>query len=180
MSLDNQANVVASGTVYVVDDEELLIQVLTTTIGQYGFKVKGFTQPPDLLAAVKAEIPDVIISDIRMPIMSGIDLCYEIQKIDSDLPVILISGHFTNEQVMNIPGVYILCEKPFKAAQLITLIINAVQKYRMSKFVKKSMQVVMEAVEEMDKYLKSEHKDDLRKKINDAFYNLVDMQHKLI
>ncbi len=81
--------------VLLVDDEELLVYLGTELLEALGFRVTGFTEPQAALAAVVANPMafHVVITDLTMPGMTGLELAAELQRVRADLPIILASGY---------------------------------------------------------------------------------------
>ncbi|HEX2480156.1 MAG TPA: ATP-binding protein [Geminicoccaceae bacterium] len=81
--------------VLVVDDEEPLVRLATRTLEELGYAPVGFTSSSDALAALRADPQrfDALITDERMPGVSGSALIREVRGIRSSIPVVLMSGH---------------------------------------------------------------------------------------
>ena len=81
--------------VLIVDDEEPLLQLATRTLADLGYVPVGFTSSAVALAAFRAnpERFDALITDERMPEMSGSALIREVRSMRSALPVVLVSGY---------------------------------------------------------------------------------------
>ncbi len=80
--------------VLVVDDDPVILKLLTVNFELEGYDVLGATNGAEALDAVRAHRPDVVVSDIMMPVMSGIDLV-SAMVADGDLssiPVVLLSA----------------------------------------------------------------------------------------
>jgi CheY-like chemotaxis protein len=87
-----------------VDDEHALVNMATGMLSSLGYKVKGVASSMEALDLfrTKPEHFDLVITDMTIPKMSGIDLSREILKIRPDIPIILCSGIHesdTEEQV---------------------------------------------------------------------------------
>jgi len=98
----DEASVPAHGRgrrVLFLDDNEELVSALVQTLSRQGFRVNGYTVPEAALDAVRAEPQtyDLIVSDYKMPGMSGLDVARELSRIRPDLPVIIISGYVDDE-----------------------------------------------------------------------------------
>jgi DNA-binding NtrC family response regulator len=78
--------------VFVVDDEPVIASSLEIILGQLGFEAKSFTEPLEALNAALSEAPDLLISDVVMPVLSGIDLAIQMQERCPNCKVLLFSG----------------------------------------------------------------------------------------
>lgn len=83
----------APGTILVVEDDRMVRHALVEWLGIAGHQVSEAEDAETALAALARTMPDLVLSDIRMPGMSGLELLDKIRAIDSDLPVVLITGH---------------------------------------------------------------------------------------
>ncbi len=79
--------------VWIVDDDESIRWVLEKALTQTGNRISSFDSADKANAKLETEVPDVIISDIRMPGMSGLELQNRLKDSDSMLPIIFITGH---------------------------------------------------------------------------------------
>src|ERR1700734_2952844 len=79
-------------TVFVVDDEPVIAETLYTILQRRGFAAKFFTNPMEALHAARTETPDLLLTDVVMPELSGIDLAISVQKDCPDCKVLLFSG----------------------------------------------------------------------------------------
>lgn len=79
-------------SVFVVDDEELITRSLTQILRNEGFEVSPFTNPLKALANLKSAAPDLLISDVMMPELSGIELARATRKAVPDCRILLFSG----------------------------------------------------------------------------------------
>jgi DNA-binding NtrC family response regulator len=78
--------------VFVVDDESLIASTLATILNLNGFSARPFTQPLEVLAAAQADIPDLLISDVAMPDLSGVDLAIQMTAQHPRCKILLFSG----------------------------------------------------------------------------------------
>jgi DNA-binding NtrC family response regulator len=79
--------------VLVVDDEKHILTVLREALTHFGYRATCVASGTEALAAVRAELFDVAIIDIRMPDMSGLDLLREIKRQDESIEVVVITGY---------------------------------------------------------------------------------------
>ncbi|MBA1322480.1 sigma-54-dependent transcriptional regulator [Pseudomonas plecoglossicida] len=117
-------------SVIVVDDEASIRTAVEQWLGLSGFAVQLFARADECLAQLPEHFPGVIISDVRMPGMDGLQLLAELQARDPDLPVILLTGHgdvpMAVEAMRN--GAYDFLEKPFTPQHLLGSLRRALEK----------------------------------------------------
>ena len=82
-----------SNQVWVVDDERSIRWVLEKALSQTGLHVQTFNSARDVISRFQSDTPDVVITDIRMPGLDGLDLLNEIKKGYPELPVIVMTAH---------------------------------------------------------------------------------------
>ena len=78
--------------IFVVDDEFVIATTLATILQRSGFDAVSFTEPLKALDAAKIKAPDLLISDVMMPVLSGIDLAIRMKKEYPDCKILLFSG----------------------------------------------------------------------------------------
>lgn len=78
--------------VFVVDDENVIASTLAIILKQAGFAAVAFTNPIEAVASAEENAPDLLISDVMMPEMTGVDLAIQLQKIAPACKVLLFSG----------------------------------------------------------------------------------------
>jgi DNA-binding NtrC family response regulator len=78
--------------IFVVDDEPVIASTLAAILQMNGFSAKFFTCPLDALAAARLKAPDLLISDVTMPGISGIDLAIQMKAQYPTCKVLLFSG----------------------------------------------------------------------------------------
>lgn len=121
------------GKVLVVDDEVELKNILLEALAAQGYEVSGFTSGADALAALRREAYDVMLTDLMMPGMNGIDLVKRGLEVDPHLICIVITGQGTIqtavEAIQNGAFDYLL--KPFRRPMLLPLLTRAMDVRRM-------------------------------------------------
>ena len=111
----------AQAQVLLIDDDPHLRQALSQTLDLAGLKVVSLGDARDLAARLPADWPGVVVSDIRMPGIDGLELLQQLRTRDSEMPVILITGHGDIQlavQAMR-AGAYDFLEKPFPSEALL-------------------------------------------------------------
>lgn len=79
--------------VFVVDDEEIIASTLAEILNMQGkFHAKSFTEPLEALSAARLEAPDLLITDVAMPLLSGIELAIQVREFCPDCRILLFSG----------------------------------------------------------------------------------------
>jgi CheY-like chemotaxis protein len=78
--------------IFVVDDENVIASTLATILQNSGFSATAFTNPLDALESARADAPDLLISDVMMPQLSGIDLAIRMKIECPECKVLLFSG----------------------------------------------------------------------------------------
>ena len=84
----------------LVDDEADFRRATSTALTRRGFVVTEAAGGEEALTAIKHQRPDVVVLDLKMPGMGGIETLQEIRQIDADLPVIILTGHGDFETAM--------------------------------------------------------------------------------
>ena len=117
-------------SVIVVDDEAPIREAVQQWLTLSGFNVQVFSRAEDCLAQLPEHFPGVIMSDVRMPGMSGLELLARIQALDADLPVILLTGHGDVPMAVDAmrEGAYDFLEKPFSPETLVRNLRRALEK----------------------------------------------------
>lgn len=87
-------------SVIVVDDEQVIATTVAMILKASGFNAKAFFEPQEALRAARLVAPDLLISDVVMPGMSGIDLAIEIQEFCPDCKVLLFSGQAATAEML--------------------------------------------------------------------------------
>lgn len=121
--------------ILVVDDEKSIIDSLTMILSYENYDVEGALDGFSALDKVKSDNYDLILLDIKMPRMDGLEVLEKIMDYDKDLVVIIISGHGTIETAVEATkkGAYNFLQKPFPELHELKLIIKNAIEYKHSK-----------------------------------------------
>ncbi|RIV84137.1 sigma-54-dependent Fis family transcriptional regulator [Aurantiacibacter xanthus] len=116
--------------VLFVDDDDDLCRASVQSLSLAGFDVDCVQSAGEALGAIDAGFDGVVVSDIRMPGMDGLELLDRIVALDPDMPVILISGHVDVPTAMGALrcGAYDVLEKPYSAEQLVAAVERALER----------------------------------------------------
>ncbi len=87
--------------ILVVDDEQSMTQFLSIVLRKEGYHVTAVNNGKDALEKVKAEPYDVVITDIKMPGMDGIQLLQQIKKHDPSLPVVIMTAYASQQSAID-------------------------------------------------------------------------------
>jgi len=82
----------ARGHALVVDDQVMIVALLTKLLGAWGYEVTGCARAQDALEHIAKTTFDVVLTDIRMPDMNGIELMGHIRARDADVPIIMLTA----------------------------------------------------------------------------------------
>ncbi len=112
-------------TILLVEDEELLRAGVQEVLEIQGYRVITAPDGEQALACLAAQTIDLIITDLVMPKMDGVDFVKQLRTIKPDLPVIVVSGSTRNIMQrygidsIQVPGANASLPKPFKSVDLI-------------------------------------------------------------
>ena len=114
-------------TIWIVDDDQAIRWVLDKALQRAGMAPRCFERARDVLDALQTEQPDVLVTDIRMPDMSGIDLLKAIKQRAADLPVIVMTAYTDLDSTVTAfhEGAFDYLVKPFDVNEAVALIERA-------------------------------------------------------
>ena len=78
--------------IFVVDDEQVIASTLAIIFNMNGYSARCFTRPIEALTAAQSDIPDLLISDVAMPGLSGVDLAIQMRAQYPKCKILLFSG----------------------------------------------------------------------------------------
>jgi len=120
-------------SVLVIDDERNLVRSIDFSLRYEGMHITGAYTGNEGLQQVKTLTPDVVLLDLGLPDMSGIDLLIQLKALQPDLPVIMISAHGDTRAAVRAvkEGAIDYITKPFDTEELILLIRRGTERIRM-------------------------------------------------
>jgi DNA-binding NtrC family response regulator len=114
--------------VFVVDDEQVIASTLAMILCNQGFDATSFTKPLEALQAARLEAPNLLISDVAMPLLSGIELASQVRKHCPECKVLLFSGQAATANLLETARTnghnFEVLSKPIHPADLLTKIRN--------------------------------------------------------
>lgn len=90
----------STSTVFVVDDCRRVLDATASLLQSYGFRVETFDDPAAFLEQLDPDRPGVLLLDLRMPKVAGLDVLARMRDLGSELPVVFISAHAEVDQVV--------------------------------------------------------------------------------
>ncbi len=115
--------------ILVIDDEAAIRDSLRMILEYEDYEFLGAASGQEGIATVRRDSPDMVILDIKMPAMNGLDTLAEIRKIDEALPVAMISGHGTMADAMQATrlGAFDFIEKPFTSERVLVTVAKGLE-----------------------------------------------------
>ncbi|MEE8575812.1 MAG: response regulator, partial [candidate division Zixibacteria bacterium] len=121
-----------SERIIIIDDEQRMCESLTALLTKAGMDVRAFQVSTEAIEVIKSERVDLVVSDIKMPLMDGIEILKAVKQIDDEIPVILMTGYASLETALEAVqrGAYDYLLKPVEFAQLELTVKRALEKRR--------------------------------------------------
>ena len=115
--------------ILVIDDEAAIRDSLRMILEYEHYECLGAASGPEGLSIIKRDAPDLVVLDIKMPGMSGIETLAEIRKVDESVPVAMISGHGTIADAMQATrlGAFDFIEKPFTSERVLVTVTKGLE-----------------------------------------------------
>jgi two-component system NtrC family response regulator len=122
-------------TILIVDDEKNYLLVLSAVLEDEGYEVLTAPDGAEALAIQKSSDLDLVVTDMKMPGMDGIELLEQIKARDPDLPVIMMTAHGTVDKAVEAmqKGAYSYILKPFDNERLTLFTKKAISTYQVVK-----------------------------------------------
>ncbi|QWD00835.1 response regulator transcription factor [Polynucleobacter paneuropaeus] len=115
--------------IFVIEDDESMLETLSGVLTFLGYQVHLFSNPLEFLKITIQVAPAIIITDMRMPDMSGVELQAELLKRGRQVPIIFISGESTVPQTISAmkQGAIEFLTKPFEREQLMQAVVRGLK-----------------------------------------------------
>ncbi|MEX0891015.1 MAG: sigma-54 dependent transcriptional regulator [Gemmatimonadota bacterium] len=115
--------------VLIIDDERAILDTVEILLRGEGFQAVGYHDAREAIDRLDEEAPDIVLTDIRMPHVSGIEVLTAVRERDPETPVILMTAQASLQSAVNAvnEGAYYYLQKPFSNAELVTLLRRAAE-----------------------------------------------------
>lgn len=120
-------------TIIYIEDSDDVRFACEQTLTLSGYRVISFPDAEQSLTTIHRQANIIVLTDVRLPGLSGLDLLQRIIEIDAEIPVILITGHGDVEMAVEAMrnGAWDFIEKPCSSEKLLTIIARAAEKRRL-------------------------------------------------
>jgi len=118
------------GNIWVVDDDESIRWVLERGLSENGIQVETFDSANKVIKKLETENPSLILTDIKMPGKSGIDLLDEVKELRPEIPIIIMTAHSDLESAVESyeHGAWEYLPKPFDIEEAVSMVQRATAK----------------------------------------------------
>ncbi len=118
------------GNIWVVDDDESIRWVLERGLSENGIEVETFDSANKVIKKLETENPSLILTDIKMPGKSGIDLLDEVKELRPEIPIIIMTAHSDLESAVESyeHGAWEYLPKPFDIEEAVSMVQRATAK----------------------------------------------------
>ena len=122
-----------SGTICIVDDEPSILNTLSSILEDEGYQVTLAKNGGEALKVIQMEPPDVVILDIWMPELDGLEVLTRVRELFPNMMVIMMSGHGSVETAVKATklGAYDYLEKPLDLEKVTILVRNALNQRKL-------------------------------------------------
>ena len=131
----NEVTTPPDAKIMVLDDDPLILRFLQTLLQPWGLQVITLNNPQQIWSQLEAITPDLLILDVQMPGVDGIELCKNLRNNSrwAPLPIVFLTGQRDTETIQNIfaAGADDYISKPIVAPELITRIFNRLERTRL-------------------------------------------------
>jgi len=119
--------------IMVVDDDRYLLMAIEQTLQLNGYSVDTFSSPVEALEHMGKSEYAAVVTDIKMPVMDGLQFLSHVKAVDNELPVIMITGHGDIALAVTAiqGGAYDFLQKPVDEDVLLACLVRAIEKRRL-------------------------------------------------
>lgn len=169
------------GKIIIVDDEPEVPQLIKSILDAQGFECLATNFTEEALGALSSFEPDLVLTDYRMPTMTGLDILKSVRSFNPILPVIMLSGCVTKEILLEsiANGIYTVLEKPVESKVLIRACEGATRNYHIGVLANKAIDLLLYQFSEYDEFLKTHASPDYREEVTSNIKALLVERRKL-
>jgi DNA-binding NtrC family response regulator len=115
--------------ILLIDDEAAVCRMVEAILTDRGYAVVAYNHSPEAVAAFAPRHYDAVITDVKMPVMDGLEVLQRIKEQEPAIPVIVITAHATVDMSIHAlrKGAYDILSKPFEPEELLSRIRNALR-----------------------------------------------------
>ncbi len=160
---DRSLEIGETGLVYIVDDEPEILDILVQTLEGAGITVVGFTSPGKMLEAFHRRTPDLVITDMRMDGLDGINILQAVKRVSVDVPVVIVSGHLDTPNLLESidEGAFGALQKPFEMERVLEMSVSAIRQCQTKRHFGRSLNLILYHFADVKEYLTSQGRGDL-------------------
>lgn len=131
---DMEQSMKTARKILVVDDERNFVKLLEYNLGKEGHVIDTAFNGEEALNKISEQMPDLVLTDLKMPGMGGMEILKRVKEKDRSVPVIMISGHGDAETAVEAMklGAYDFISKPLRNDELIITVRNALNSRMLS------------------------------------------------
>ena len=158
--------------VLIVDDDQMSLDTASAILREFGYGIIACTNVADALEAVMHNQVAVVVTDIRMPRVTGLELIAMVHNHDQELPVILMTGHAELDTAVEAirKGTFDFLVKPYKPVQLVHAVKKAVRYRRLTQMEKNYKLELEETVRQKIREIKETSKETIQRLVMAAEY----------
>lgn len=140
----------AQGTIFVVDDDRYVLDSVSTLLREYGFNIIPFSSGQEAVRRFASEPVDLVLTDINMPGMSGIELLEKIRFLDHETPVLLMTAYADLDTAVQAiqKGAFDFIIKPYRPPYLIHAVEKGINYKRLTRIEKNYKRELERTVEQ--------------------------------
>ena len=126
------------GKIFVVDDDRFVLESVTTLLTEFGFSVRAFSNGQEAVRQFVMEPVDLVLTDINMPIMDGLELLEKIRFLDRETPVVLMTAYADLDVAVKAiqKGAFDFIIKPYRPPALVHAVEKGVNFKRLTQIEK--------------------------------------------
>jgi DNA-binding NtrC family response regulator len=115
--------------VVVIDDQASMVKLLSKFLPKHGFTVRSFTNPAEAVVDIERQCPDIVLTDLRMPSMDGLELLTRVRQIDPRVPVLIMTAFGSVDSAVQAikQGASDYITKPFNMDEVVLYLNRALE-----------------------------------------------------